>query len=294
MRRVSTQSRKFVLQRRLRMAAFSAASIASAALVVWGASWVASWDMFQIREVRVSGIEGSRVDRVRATAVEALQGEYFGIFPRSSSLIYPQEAVRRSVLEGFPEIASVSASRKGLKALEIEVTERAPSAIVCAAYPDWQGDHIALSDPDGCYFVDEQGRVFGVSPSFSGGVYHLYYAPDLSSGPEGSIPIGAEVAEGKFAELQAFYHGASAAGIYVDALFVREDGEYELYVRNISDSGPDEWATVVIHFGGPASTSEQLSNLISFWNHMKSQRPVPSFGEITLTYPPNVYYTVNK
>lgn len=263
---------------------------------IYAGSLLSSWSRITISEITVSGMEEGEAVSVRAAALDSLQGSYLGLFSRASSFLYPRSVIKAEIRRDHPEVASVSVARDGLRTVAIDIVEKEPSALICVTYPDFNGSDLALNDPGTCYFADETGYIFKKAPSFSGTVYHTYYVPDLASGASSTDSVIGRYATTtvEFARVQDFYAGVKAAGITVDAVFARSDGEYELYARNITGTRETEISTVVIYFTTTMDTAEQLSNLVSFWNHMKTTKPQPHFSDIKLQYPPNVYYTVSQ
>ena len=57
---------------------------------------------FDIQDIHVTGADNDISAKLEASALEAIQGRYLGLFSKSSSLLYPAQAVKDSVLKSPP------------------------------------------------------------------------------------------------------------------------------------------------------------------------------------------------
>ncbi len=290
----SRQSKMFTAKRRARgitRVITSAGVVCVIFLICWG---IASWSAFTITSVQISGIDQEEVAAVHDKAMELLSGTYAGIFPRNNSLIYPRSGIRASIEGTYQEVASVDVHRTDRHTITIALDEKKPAALVCATLPDFDGDEVSLADAGACYFTDETGLMFKKAPAFSGTVYNRYYIPDLASGNGGATStalVGAyATSTAEFAAIQRIYAAVQQSDIVADAMLMKGGGEYELYVRN-PDMGS---STAVIYFNTISPVAEQISNLVSFWNHevdvARTKRQQVEFDYIDVRYSPNVYH----
>jgi len=104
--------------------------------------------------VTFTGIES--VDRGDALDVvrEAISGRYLFLFLKRNILLYPRGAIERALLEEFPRIKSVDADIFGFKEIQINITERESTGIVCI-------------EDKSCHYIDELGFIFADAPVFS-------------------------------------------------------------------------------------------------------------------------------
>ena len=269
-------------------------------MLIFVFSWLSSLKGLQITSVQVLGADPDIANALRDAAQQNLQGSYIGMFPRSNILIYPKNAIVRSVGAASDRLSGVSVHRQGLNTLIISVNEKTPAALVCAGLPDFNGNSLSFDDSDSCYFADANGLIFEHAPSFSGTSYNRYYVPSLADSSMSSTSIVGAYATStsEFTALQSFYAGVRAGGIDPAALLMKDGGEYELYAGNPSraaeaTSSLDDMA--VIYFNDTVPFSEELANLLSFWNKMESSTSEPvRFSDIKLEFPPNIYYTEIK
>ncbi len=254
------------------------------------ASWLSALSFltrlsaFAIDDVKVFGADADITPALQRAAEQTLNGSYLGLFHRYSTLIYPKSGIIAAVKAASPRVLNVNVNRAGLHGIVITVSQKVPAAIVCATLPDFDGNRLVFDQDSGCYDVDASGLIFQSAHSFDGdgtssssGVYSLpynvYYAPDLVNNI-GSYATSTD----EFSALQSFMAGAISAGIPVQAILMKDDGEYELYA-----------STTVIYFNDVAGISHELLNLTVFWPHMHS-----TFDYVDLRYGDNVVYKMIK
>ncbi len=297
----SRQSKRFVERKNTRLILI--ASLMVICLVTFGFSLIriVNLNLFEIQYVTVSGADGDISPSLQAAALDAVSGDYWGIFSKASTFFYPAKAVKDSVTKASPRIASVSVKRQGLQALVISVEEKAPAALVCANLPDFTGNSLSFGDSDSCYFADDTGYIYGAAPSFSGNVYNRYYVPDLTDGTSSLIVGQMATSTTEFHALQTLFADLKNTSIAAEAVLIKAAGEYELYVRNPSQSNlasSSDSDMAVIYFDDSRSFSEQLSNLVSFWKNMTETAAAKhlslSFDYIDVRYGTNVFYRLNK
>ncbi|MBI2086685.1 MAG: hypothetical protein HYT69_00700 [Candidatus Zambryskibacteria bacterium] len=182
-------------------------------------------DALRIAEVKVVGNEVVTSSNVTAVVKESLSGYYFGLIPKDSTLFYSSREIERELLRRFPRFNLAEISLEGLRTLEAVVAEREPLALYC---PDLI---YQIEDSDSrrsnCYFLDETGFIFDSAPTFSEGVYFIYY----SEVPFES-PLGREFVErDEFWELHGFLTTLHALGFEPISLKV---GERDLILTDSS------------------------------------------------------------
>jgi hypothetical protein len=291
------QSHSFTRKRRARF--YWILALVIIIIISWlcAISFLTRLNAFAITEIKVFGADADITGALQSAAEQAIAGDYFAIFPRDSTLIYPKSGIVAAVKSASPRVLDVSVSRAGLHSLIISVSEKAPATIVCAALPDFNGNALVFDDPGSCYLADDNGLIFEAMSTASapsplppaGPAFDVYYAPDLSGIPSSNSPVGSyATSTTEFAALRSFYDGARTIGISPDGLLIKEGGEYELYA-----------STTVIYFNDTGSISGELNNLAAFWTNMTSTartsgKPSPSFDYIDLRYGNNVVYKQNK
>ncbi len=299
MRRSSShQSKNFTTKRRTRIIVRSVVAIIAVFIVVAVVSIFSSWSVLTLTNVQVSGVNQEEVVAIHDIVMQSLSGKYLGLFSRANYFIYPRSQIKQLIKAAYFEIDTVDITRADWHTVTVSVHEKTPLALVCATLPDFNGNELSLNDPGTCYFVDRSGVIFKKAPSFSGTVYNRYYIPDLASGDNtasSTALIGTyATSTDKFHIIQQLYATIKQNNIIADAMLMKGGGEYELYIRNPNTSS----STAVVYFDTISSTTEQLSNFISFWNHTlvtaRANKAPVEFDYIDVRYSPNVYHRFTR
>lgn len=271
----------------------AALAVIALVLILW---LLSSWQALQITTIQVSGADEEYVSAIHDAATRELAGTYLGIMPRTNAYFYPRSRIRETIAGLYHAIESVDVFRTDRHTIVVTVHEKVPAALVCASLPDFDGDTISLLDSDSCYFVDAEGILFKKAPSFSGTLYDRYYMPDLAEREATSSAMlgSSATSTATFGIIRSIYSTIEGRGITVDAMLTKPSYEYELYVRNPGMSS----STAIVYFNTIASVDEQISNLISFWDHEVSRSRVDGkgviFESIDVRYPPNVYHRLSR
>ena len=308
------QSRLFAERRKERLALGIGAAFIAAISWIFVISRVTALPYLSIESIHVYGADPELVPAIQNAAAAAIQGSYFGLFPRSDALIYPRGAVARAVASSSPQVSTVDVGRDSLNDMVISVSERPPAAAVCGDLPDFDAAGGLIFD-DQCYLADERGLIFGAAPAMeagqpasaaSAGPLDRYYVPDLPASPIGTYAT----TTGEFVALQAFLASARSTGIVTEGVLMKDSGEYELYGDNpgapvalaapgasvATTSSPDD--LVIIYFNDAAGLADEAADLSAFWIGMEKPAdpatPHPAFISIDLRYGTNVFYRLQK
>ncbi|MEK7646694.1 MAG: hypothetical protein AAB381_03315 [Patescibacteria group bacterium] len=285
-RRISSrQSDSFLRRRRHKQILVTVGTVVGVSLFVVCLSWVTRWDSFQVTDVAVYGADAELVTDIKAEAEELLSGAYLGLFSRSHSWIYPEDALVARIPAISPHIDTIATDIQDGNTLVISVTEKTPAAVVCNGLPDFDGEE--LSQEKECYFVDRGGVAFGSAPSFSGPVYKRYYVSQ-------TLGIGTTTLPDSFEMLQSFYDAIRAADIDAQAILAKEDHEYELYIRTAT---PDDLLHMtIVYFNTTRDITEQRDNFLAFWSHTEKEDREKGtsslFDSIDIRYGSNIFYRI--
>lgn len=168
-------------------------------------------EQFLIAGVNISEESVIDKDAIILEVENFLDGYYFWIIPRANTFIYPRRTIEETLLVKFPKFKSVDLDVTD-QTLSISVDERAPFALYC------------ISE---CYFLDEEGLIFALAPSFSGGVYLVYTTENPIENPLGKRLETVE----EFKRLSKFIETLAVLNIYPVALEIRAR-EYGLFLPN--------------------------------------------------------------
>ncbi|MEK9177899.1 MAG: hypothetical protein AAB777_02130 [Patescibacteria group bacterium] len=283
------QSREFINNRRKRIIWGCALGVAVAVSWLFVASNLTHLAVFDIQAINIKGADSNINNALEAAVFQAIQGNYFGLFSKSNSFIYPKKAIRQSLENSDTRVNNVIVSRNGLHSLDITVNEKTPAAVFCVNLPNWDGTLLSFDSLDSCYLVDGTGLAFMNASTSHIGI-NRYYMPNIANNTLSAGIIGIRVASTTaFRALQSFYNSARNYGIDVRALLVKGAGEYELYAG--TDSG-----VIVVYFNEINGLDNELTALISFWNDV-SQKTNGKNGKmkldsIDLRYGSNIFYRI--
>lgn len=282
--RAARQSRGFTERRRRRGLIGGISVVVALAAWIFVLSRLSYISALEITHVDIYG-EPDLSSAMQAAAMASIDGSYAGLFSRANSLIYPREAIARAVASTSPRIDNVAISRNGLHGLSISVSEKAPEAVICADLPDL-GDQASMPLGKECYLADADAYLYRhAEDDASAARLMRFYMPDL---PDTGILGVQATSTAAFKRLEDLVRSVATAGVNVQAMLVRGDGDYELYADNPSGS-----SMVVIQMNESAGLATERDNLLAFWNKMvldarAAGKPV-AWSEIKLQYPPNVY-----
>ncbi len=179
--------------------------------------------------LRISNVAVSNGDTsIEAIVREPLAGTVWGILPRDSYFLVPDETIRNSILAAHPELEAVSISHSSLTSLAVTVTGRVPLARWCGmAY-----------EPDlpRCYFFDTTGFIYGeaASSTMRAGSQLLstllVYAPLADEAP-GIEAVGRTLRNaGKLPAAFQFARDMAKLGAIAESLAIRGD-EADLHLE---------------------------------------------------------------
>ncbi len=177
-------------------------------------------ERFMISEVEI--LEQNAIDRdeiIEATR-NVLSGNYLWLLPRSSVFIYPRSQIEAHLLGTFPRLKFVELELTDMKKLTVSVSEREPFALYCA-------DTLHLATASECYFLDEEGLIFALAPSFSGVTYFVFATGDPIENPIGERFLPYD----EFRSLLNFIENLTTLNIKPLALGFESD-EYSLFLSN--------------------------------------------------------------
>ncbi len=174
---------------------------------------------FNIAEIQISGNKVVATEALQKIAQEQLAGNYFGVFPKTNFLIYPQSKIETELKNKFKRIKDVFVNDKNIKTLEISLIER-------EAKYTWCGDVPEKDQP--CYFIDEDGFIFDEAPYFSGTVYFKFF---------GTQSAESYFFKQKFRQLSALNDILINLGLKPVALYITDSGDVEIFLSRGASSG---------------------------------------------------------
>lgn len=108
--------------------------------------------------LRIQAIEadGPDAEGIKTVSMQALEGRAFGVLPRSSIFLIPEDDIRAKVLDAYPHVQAVSISATGLTTLKVKTSSRTNAFV-------WCGESPALPSAS-CYDADAEGLIFAAHP----------------------------------------------------------------------------------------------------------------------------------
>lgn len=192
---------------------------------------VSQKNAWQIIEVRVEGATAVPEDSIRSLVLEKILGNYFLVYAKNNSYLFPAGDIVQSLLSAFPRIESASTRRNDDHSISVIIVERKPYALWCGV-PS-RGSTLfqsAFSVHDECWFIDNSGFVFDHAPVFSSGVYLEVYSDLLeknSGDPlRGIIPFDRFSTANTFVKLLREKVGEPLR------VSLKKEGEDEIVIKN--------------------------------------------------------------
>lgn len=130
-------------------------------------------NIFWIKEIEVTdnGLYFSS-SQVKEIAEKRINEKFWHFIPRKSIVLIPSQAIRKDVLEKYPEIKEVRIMRKLPHSLKIEIKERESIGLWCQAeeisIESEKTEEIKKEIIENCSYIDNQGIIFRNSPSMTG------------------------------------------------------------------------------------------------------------------------------
>ena len=212
-------------------------------------------DQFKIKKITVIGASTVSEDAIREFVTSKLQGNYYFVYARDNSFIFPQKEIRDGLLQTFVRLASVETVRIDNNTIAVEVTERVPFAIWCGnTFADG-----ATDDLSNCYYVDQSGIIFAHAPTFSPGVYMEFYSP--LDGAQGDNVLGARIPTDSFTTSSAIADSFQNSIGKLIRIVIKPGDEYSAIIGS-SDSYPI-LNGVEIRFMGDLGADTIVNNLLA-------------------------------
>lgn len=123
----------------------------------------------QVHSVEVIGTDVADPQEISLFVENEIQGKYLFILPKKSMLLVPTKTLTKKVSTAFPRFASVDIRRTGIDSLTVTVQEHTGAYLWCNAE---------------CFFMNSEGVVYAIAPTFSGDAYLKLYG-----GEENQLPF---------------------------------------------------------------------------------------------------------
>ena len=182
-------------------------------------------DRWKIDHVEVSGAQAVSDTAILDLTRSLLVGNYYFTYARENSYLFPRFEISKRLLETFPRLKSVYASRVDNHTIRVEVTERSPFALWCGG--SYSSEKQALRD---CWFIDDTGFIFDHAPVFSDGVYLEVYA--ALDGKKDDTVLGAHIPEPRFSLAYSVNEGIKKSLGDTLRVIIKPEGEYGIVMKS--------------------------------------------------------------
>ncbi len=131
---------------------------------VFALSALSGCDFMKIKNVNILGVQEIKENDLKEIVWKDLDTKYLWLFSKDNIFIYPRKKIIGDVLKDFPKIRSASVDLDFPDSVNLKIDERMPYAL-------WCGDATSTD----CYFVDEEGYIFGTADDYSNDKFFRYY-----------------------------------------------------------------------------------------------------------------------
>lgn len=236
-------------------------------------------NFLQIDNVSIMGASTINNVEMEKKINESLVGNYIGLIPKTNIFFYPKNAIKEELKNNFKAIQELSIKIKGMNTILVDLKEKDPTSLVCEGFPEDKGEN------ESCYFIDKAGYIYAKAPQFSNGVYTRYYT---GAKVEENI-LGTNFIDQKtFTELENFISIIKKSKLIPTGILIGENGEYEMYIKNIDES------IMTVYFDNRFPFDKTATNLIAFIEDAKlkkkSASTTPIFDSINLRFGNNIFY----
>lgn len=170
MARVALPESKLKARRRSMRRRLALFSGALAVLICTSVVAVVRMPPVRVLAIQVQGAQTLSSTTIEAQVRELLQGSYLWFLPRNSIFLYPQEQIMHTLMTSHPTLESVQVHAVDFHTIAVGLSERQPRALWCS------------KEAAGCFFMDEQGVVYDIAPTFSEEVYTRYFGSTTGEG----------------------------------------------------------------------------------------------------------------
>ncbi|MGB2580730.1 MAG: hypothetical protein WBC83_03470 [Minisyncoccia bacterium] len=216
-----------------------------------GLSQNAKW---RIENIEISETNVVSEDMVRSIVRQKLTGNYFFVYSRGNSYLFPKKEIEQALLETFPRLESVYIKRINNNTIGIIAVERKPYALWCGTQFVSEANQF-----ENCWFIDRAGFVFDRAPIFPRGIYIEFYSELVEKN------IGEQLRSTLPASRFAFADNFS--GILRDnigrpfRILIKENGEFEITIHTSTKHPFLDGVT--IRFKEDSQPEYLLKNLLS-------------------------------
>lgn len=184
-------------------------------------------EKWQIKNIDVAGDAVIPQEEIVQHIKEYLNGNYFFVYSRKNSFLFPRKEIENFLLYEYPELEAVVVKKNDLNTLSVEMRERKPYALWCG---EIYSEEISKVDNSSiCYFFDTTGYLFALAPVFSKGVYLETYAQlEFLNGSE---PLRAHIKKSEFDAVYKIFETFKKDIGKLSVVVIKPEGEIEIKIN---------------------------------------------------------------
>lgn len=187
-------------------------------------SMLSKENVFRISKLNVEGADVVMSKQIEEVSSKLLAQKILYRIDRDNKILYPKSSISQAIFELDSRIREVQVTPRGLKQLDIVVSEYQPAILWCGS----QSVDGQASSSDSCYLADEHGYVYAHAPAYSGHPFTIFYA-DIAGLDQSESPIGLYVLPEKELErVLEFYRLLLGQGVSVIEVAHTIESDYDL------------------------------------------------------------------
>lgn len=182
-------------------------------------------EKWKINDIKVATTGATTADSIIAIAQEKIVGNYYFVYSKGNSYIFPAHEIELTLLQTFPRLATVAVHSIDNHTILIEIAERKPFGL-------WCGDTYIekTSELSNCWFIDNTGFVFDHAPTFSENTYQEVYGT-LEGVKNGSI-VGSRLPEARFNFIKEVKSAIEGDLGVCTRMSIKDNGEYGIIIQS--------------------------------------------------------------
>lgn len=185
---------------------------------------ISHYSKWRVEQIRVEGTNELNQNKLREFTQEKLQGNYFFMYARENSYLFPRGEIERGILDEFPQLKSVKVERIDKHTLLVSVVERSHFSLWCGE------EFLRANTLENCWFIDDTGFIFERAPTFSTGVYLEVYG--TLERVDQNNPLRAVLPKERFEFALSFVRELQKEKSVLLRIFIKSEGEYGVVINS--------------------------------------------------------------
>lgn len=233
---------------------FYSAVVLIGVLIAVGLFWL---PFFRIKTIEIKD-SYNKQEEISKLVSSSISGRMLGVFPKNNFLLIHQKRLQADIQSNSENVKSVELS-KSLTNIKLTIIRYKPTALWCRNLT--QG-----FENLNCFYLNEDGLLYGHAPSFTGRGVVKYGSGDLDNLSSGDHYLDS----GEFLSLNSFVNSLKARNIFINKIIVRPGKDIEA----LSSSG---WRLML-------NLDSNLSNIPTYLAAMKNDESLAKYFDSADTF----------